>query len=142
VVTKFGSVPDFYNRLTSLMTALPEGWLQHPWVIESLANVSYGMTQLTDRWSGTGIAIRLAITGSLTPGPATYLATATYPDTAEAVGFGTGSVAQLLLAGEIDQPGVWPVEQALSTAQFRAAMTTRGFEIQQHWPSVPTHSGC
>ena len=140
VITKFGSLPDFYNRLTGLMTRLPAGWLQSPVVIESLSQISYAMTQVTDRFSGTGIAMRLAIDGQHHGQAATYLATATYPDTAAAAGYGTGSVAQLVLSGQLSRPGVWPVEQALPTSLFEKTLAARGLMINvrlSRSPSVP-----
>ncbi|NEP17807.1 MAG: NAD-dependent epimerase/dehydratase family protein [Leptolyngbya sp. SIO4C1] len=126
IITKFGSLPDYYNRLTHAMTKLPKGWLLNPTVIEALSHISYAMTQVSDRISGTGIAMRFAISGRKANEPKTYLVTATHPDTAQIAGYGTGSVAQLLLAGELSKPGVWPVEQSVATAQFEQAMAQRG----------------
>ena len=131
VITKFGSLPDVYNRLTGLMTLLPHGWLQRPAVVEFLSQVSYAMTQVTDRFSGTGIAMRLALQGYQQERPVTYLATATHADTAEAAGFGTGGVAELVLAGQLEKPGVWPVEQVLSTELFEETLAERGLTIYQ-----------
>ncbi|MEM6252737.1 MAG: saccharopine dehydrogenase NADP-binding domain-containing protein [Cyanobacteria bacterium P01_D01_bin.156] len=129
VITKFGSLPDGYNRLTGLMTHLPPSWLKNSTVVEFLSQVSYAMTQVSDRFSGTGIAMRLAIQGHRHGVPATYLATATHPDTAATAGYGTGSVAQLILDGRLVQPGVWPVEQALSTSLFEETLAERQFSI-------------
>jgi len=50
-------------------------------------------------------------------------------DTAVAAGFGTGTVAQLILEGKLKQPGIYPVEQALSTELFANAMNSRQVEI-------------
>ncbi|MBE9068706.1 saccharopine dehydrogenase NADP-binding domain-containing protein [Leptolyngbya cf. ectocarpi LEGE 11479] len=129
VITKFGSLPDIYNHLTSWMTLLPAGWLKTSAAIEFLSQVSYAMTQVTDRFSGTGIAMRLAIQGQHQGQSATYLATLTHPDTAEAAGYGTGSIAQLLLSGQLSLPGVWPVEQALPTSLFEQTLAARNLEI-------------
>ncbi|NEQ49968.1 MAG: NAD(P)H-binding protein [Leptolyngbya sp. SIO3F4] len=131
VITKFGSLPDTYNRLTGAMTLLPFGWLKQPAIIEFLSQVSYAMTQVTDRFSGTGIAMRLAIEGDYQSQTVTYLATATHPDTAEAAGYGTGGIAQLLLSGQLSKPGVWPVEQALPTSLFEKTLTERKLNINQ-----------
>lgn len=135
VITKFGSLPDLYNRLTGLMTLLPPDWLKQS--VEFLSQVSYAMTQVTDRFSGTGIAMRLEIQGQHQGQSATYLATGTHPDTAEAAGYGTGSVAQLLLSGQLVQPGVWPVEQALPTELFEKTLAERKLSISQ---SISLHS--
>ena len=129
VVTKFGSLPDIYNRLMHLMMAMPPSWLKRPAMVEFLSQVSYAMTQVTDRFSGTGIAMRLAIQGQLHGKAATYLATATHSDTAEAAGYGTGRIAQLVLSGELSCPGVWPVERALPTVLFEKALAERGLVV-------------
>jgi saccharopine dehydrogenase-like NADP-dependent oxidoreductase len=34
-----------------------------------------------------------------------------------------------MLNGKLSKPGVWPVEQALSTPLFEATMQSRGLEI-------------
>lgn len=140
VVTKFGSLPDAYNRLTHLMTVLPPNWLQHPATIEFLSQVSYTMTQVTDRFSGTGIAIRLAIQGQHQGQSTTYLATATHPDTAEAAGYGTGSIAQLMLSDQLSLPGVWSVEQALPTSLFEKTLAARGLTIHSELCPNSEHS--
>jgi saccharopine dehydrogenase-like NADP-dependent oxidoreductase len=46
-----------------------------------------------------------------------------------AAGAGTGSLAQLMLMGKLQQPGVWPVEQALSTELFEQTMQSRNIKI-------------
>lgn len=130
VITKFGSLPDIYNRLTGLMTLLPPSWLKQQTTVEFLSQVSYAMTQVTDRFSGTGIAIRLAITGKYQGQSATYLATATHPDTATTAGYGTGSIAQLILSKQLAQPGVWPVEQVLPTPLFEKTLAARRLDIK------------
>lgn len=129
VITKFGSLPDTYNRLTGWMTLMPTTWLQTPAVIEFLSQVSYAMTQVTNPFSGTGIAVRLAIQGQHQGQSATYLAMLTHPDTAEAAGYGTGSIAQLLLSRQLSLPGVWPVEQALPTSLFEQTLAERKLAI-------------
>lgn len=133
-VTKFGSVPDYYNHLTWLVAhRLPKAWLKSPTVIEFLSQVSYQMTRVTDRFSQTGIAMRVAIAGIQDGRPADYLCTFEHPDTARAAGHGTGSLAQLILSGQLQQPGVWPVEQALPTPLFQAMMAARSLSVQQRW---------
>jgi saccharopine dehydrogenase-like NADP-dependent oxidoreductase len=52
-----------------------------------------------------------------------------HDNTAVAAGAGTGSIAELMLMGKLDKPGVWPVEQALSTELFERTMQSRGIEI-------------
>ncbi|MDJ0706143.1 MAG: saccharopine dehydrogenase NADP-binding domain-containing protein [Leptolyngbyaceae cyanobacterium MO_188.B28] len=132
VVTKFGSLPDFYNHLTWLMAHwIPKPWLRSPKMVEFLAQVSYRMTEVTDRFSGIDIAMRVDITGEKDGRPARYCSTAAHGDTAIAAGYGTGAIAQLILAGELQTPGVWPVEQALSTELFEKTLKQRGLEIQQ-----------
>ena len=54
VVTKFGSYPDYYNRLTWLMARTPGNFLKNERVIEALARISYRMTEFTDARTGVG----------------------------------------------------------------------------------------
>ncbi|MFE4107058.1 saccharopine dehydrogenase family protein [Almyronema epifaneia] len=132
VVTKFGSLPNFYNYLTWLMAhAVPKNWLRQPQTVELLAKASYQMTQVSDRLSGTGIAMRADIDGQKHGKSAHYCSTLVHADTAIAAGYGTGSVAQLMLAGELHQPGVWPIEQALTTDLFEQTLRQRGVTIER-----------
>lgn len=127
VVTKFGSRPDLYNHLTWLMARLPQAWLT-PARLETLAQISYAMTQVSDRFSGTGIAMRVDVTGQWQRQPTTTTLTFTHPDTAAAVGAGTGLVAQQILGG-FRQPGVWPIEQTLSTHALTVGLEQRGLTV-------------
>ncbi|MEM6593017.1 MAG: saccharopine dehydrogenase NADP-binding domain-containing protein [Cyanobacteria bacterium P01_C01_bin.73] len=132
IITKFGSVPDIYNHLTWLMAhGVPKKWLAKPETIEFLAETSYWMTTLSDRFSGVGLAMQADIHGSRAGQSARFISNMVYPDTAAAAGYGTGSLAQLLLSGQWQQPGVWPVERSLPTDLFEKAMAQRGLEIQQ-----------
>lgn len=64
IITKFGVVPDFYNHATwSMAHLLPSAVLQSRATVEFLSNVSYSMTSVTDRFSGTGVAMRCDIRG-------------------------------------------------------------------------------
>lgn len=130
LVTKFGSVPDLYNHLTGIVARLPKSWLRLPWVIEALAQISYRMTQWSDRWSGVGVAIQVDITGQRQGQPATYKATLSHPHTATAAACGVGMVAQAILEGRIQQPGVYPVERILTTPAFEQAIAQRGLDLQ------------
>ena len=50
VITKFGSVPDFYNHLTWIAAHIfPSSWLKNPGGIEFLSHVSHIMTDVSDR---------------------------------------------------------------------------------------------
>jgi saccharopine dehydrogenase-like NADP-dependent oxidoreductase len=132
VVTKFGSVPNFYNYLTwALAHKFPKSWLQHPAVLEFMAWGSYTTTRMTDPFSGVGVGIRSYVTGTRAGQPWSACSTLALPDTAVAAGYGTGSIAQLLLNGALQQPGVWTVEEALSTSQFQQVMAQRGVKIPQ-----------
>ncbi|GAB4286582.1 MAG: saccharopine dehydrogenase NADP-binding domain-containing protein [Oscillatoriaceae cyanobacterium] len=130
VITKFGSIPDFYNYLTWMVAQLPSGWLKKPEMVEFLSQISYAMTQVTDRLTGVGIAMQLQVTGLKDRQPGRIIATFCHDNTATAAGAGTGSVAELLLSGELQKPGVWPVEQAVTTPLFQRTMQARGMEIQ------------
>ncbi len=133
VITKFGSVPNFYNYLTWLAAHwFPKRLIQHPKAIEFLAHVSHRMTRITDRFSGIGVAIRLEVSGQKDGQPVLVYSTFVQPDTAIAAGYGAGSIAQLLLSGQLKQPGVWPVEEVLPTPLFEQSMQARGVKIEFH----------
>lgn len=134
VITKFGSVPDFYNYLTWWVAKVwPTSWIKNGNVIEFLANVSHKMTNFTDNFSGIGVAIRSEVTGKKDGKSAIFCSTLVHKNTAVAAGYGTGSLAQLILEGKLTKPGVWPVEQALPTNLFEETMESRGITIQRDW---------
>jgi saccharopine dehydrogenase-like NADP-dependent oxidoreductase len=131
VITKFGSVPDFYNHLTWMAAHLfPSPVLKNPAAIEFLAHVSHRMTSVSDRVSGIGVAIRSEVTGQKAGKSSRVCSTLVHENTSIAAGAGTGSLAELMLAGKLNKPGVWPVEQALSTELFEQTMQSRGIKIQ------------
>lgn len=130
VITKFGSIPDWYNHLTWITAhVFPESWVTSPKGIEFFANVSYFMTKVTDGFSGIGVAMRAEITGEKDGQEKKYCATMTHDNTAIAAGMGTGAIAQLILEGRLSQPGIYPVEQALSTSLFNEIMKSRNIKI-------------
>jgi saccharopine dehydrogenase-like NADP-dependent oxidoreductase len=130
VITKFGSIPDWYNHLTWITAHIfPQAWVTSPQGIEFFAQVSYAMTKVTDRFSGIGVAMRAEITGYRDSQPCRYCSTMVHHDTAIAAGAGTGAIAQLILEGRLKQPGIYPVEQALSTELFVEMMNSRGISI-------------
>ena len=131
IVTKFGSVPDYYNRLTWLMARAPGNLLKNNRVIEALSRISYRMTEVTDRYTGVGIAMRMEISGEKEGKPATYISTIEHEDTAYCAGCGTGAIAQLILNGTLSKPGVWPVEQSLPTPLFEQTLEQRQLTIKQ-----------
>jgi saccharopine dehydrogenase-like NADP-dependent oxidoreductase len=134
VITKFGSFPDFYNHLTWIAAHwFPKTLMQQRWAIEFLARVSHFMTDVTNPFSGIGVAIRSEVTGRKNGERVGYCSTLIHENTAIASGCGTGSIAQLLLEGKLEKPGVWPVEQALPTKLFEQTMQSRGIEIHQMW---------
>ncbi|MBF2073283.1 MAG: saccharopine dehydrogenase NADP-binding domain-containing protein [Synechococcales cyanobacterium C42_A2020_086] len=134
VITKFGSVPDLYNHLTWMAAHwLPSALMRHSGAIEFLSKVSHAMTQVSDRFSGIGVAMRAEVQGEKQGQLARYCATFAHENTAVAAGYGVGSIAQLLLAGQLQQPGVWSVEQALPTPLFEQTLQQRGVQIQQEW---------
>ncbi len=130
VITKFGSIPDFYNYLTWIAAHLFPKWLmQRHSMIEFLAYVSHFMTDITNIFSGISVVVRAEVTGKKNGETAIYSATIIHKNTAVASGCGAGSVAQLLLDGKVSQSGVYPVEQILPTDLFLQAMQSRGIEI-------------
>lgn len=134
VITKFGSVPDFYNHLTWIAAHIFPKWLMQRYsMIEFLSHVSHFMTDVTNRFSGIGVAVRAEVTGQKNGKTAIYYATVVHKNAAIASGYGTGSVAQLLLDGKLKKPGVYPVEEALPTDLFIQVMQSRGIEIIHNW---------
>lgn len=134
VIVKFGSAPDLYNRLTSMVAnRFPAKLVQNPGTVEFLSKVSYAMTSVTDRFSGIGVAMRAEVSGARAGTLVRSCSTFVHDNTATAAGYGTGSLAELVLSGQLSKPGVWAVEQALPTHLFEQAMQSRGVTIQQHW---------
>lgn len=130
VVTKFGSIPDWYNHLTWITAhVFPENWVTSPRGIEFFSKVSYAMTNVTDRFSGIGVAMRAEITGEKDGEKKRYCATMVHDNTAIAAGAGTGAIAQSILEGKLNKPGIYPVEQALSTSLFMEVMKSRDINI-------------
>ncbi|RZM79707.1 saccharopine dehydrogenase family protein [Leptolyngbya iicbica] len=131
VITKFGVVPDFYNRATWLTAhGLPKSVLQHPNTVEFLARISYWMTEVSDRFTGTGVAIRCDIQGTQAGETVHHHSAFVHDSAAIAAGIGAGYIAELLLSGELAQPGVYPVEQAVTTSQLLDALTRRQLSLQ------------
>lgn len=134
VITKFGSVPDFYNHLTWIAAHIfPKQLMQQKSAIEFLAHVSHFMTDVTNPFSGIGVTVRSEITGHKDDKIATFCSTLVHENTAVASGCGTGSIAQLLLDGKLKKPGVSPVEEALPTDLFEQIMQSRGIDISHEW---------
>ncbi len=134
VITKFGSIPDFYNHLTWIAAHIfPKPLMKQRGAIEFLSYVSHFMTDVTNRFSGIGVAVRSEVTGLKNGEIAIYCSTLVHENTAVASGCGTGSIGQLLLEGKLNKPGVWPVEEALSTDLFEYAMQSRKIKIHHHW---------
>lgn len=132
VITKFGSVPEIYNGITwALAHWMPKPWLQNRRMIEFLSWGGFVTTQFTDRFSGIGVAMRSAVTGMREGQPTQAVSTLVLPDTAIAAGYGTGSIAQLILTQALDKPGVWPVEAAILTPLFQKTMVQRGVQVEQ-----------
>ncbi|WP_414563834.1 MULTISPECIES: saccharopine dehydrogenase family protein [unclassified Anabaena] len=138
VITKFGSIPDFYNHLTWIAAHVFPKWLmQRRYMIEFLSRVSHSMTDVTNNFSGIGVAVRSEVTGKKNGATAVYCSTLIHENTAVASGCGTGSIAQLLLEGKLKKPGVAPVEEVLPTDLFIQAMHSRGIEMNHDWLSKP-----
>ena len=132
VITKFGSYPDLYNHLTWITAHIfPRSVVQSKPGIEFFSKVSYFMTLVSDRFSGIGVAMRSEITGKKDGKNAQFLSTMLHENTAIAAGIGTGTIAELILSGKLNKPGIWPVERALATNLFIKAMNSRKIEIKQ-----------
>lgn len=132
VITKFGSVPEIYNGITwALAHWMPKTWLKDRRMIEFLSWGGFVTTQFTDRFSGVGVAMRSAVTGMRAGQPTQAVSTLVLPDTAIAAGYGTGSIAQMILTQALEKPGVWPVEAAIPTSLFQQTMAERHVQIEQ-----------
>lgn len=129
IVTKFGSVPDYYNRLTWLMARAPRAFLKRNFVIEALSRISYRMTEFTDPYTGVGIVMRVEINGTKDGEATQFISTFDHDDTAYCAGCGTGAIAQLILSDRLSKPGVWAVEEALPTPLFEETFAQRKLEI-------------
>ncbi len=133
VITKFSSVPDFYNHMTWITAHVFPKWLmRHGATIEFLSHVSHFMTNVTNPFTGIGVAVRAEVTGEKNGKQATFHSTLIHENTAKASAIGTGSIAELLLKDELKKPGVWAVEQALPTDLFVKAMESRLIDIKHH----------
>ncbi|MEL6882800.1 MAG: saccharopine dehydrogenase, partial [Cyanobacteria bacterium J06607_10] len=60
-----------------------------------------------------------------------YVATFDHEDTAFCAGCGTGAIAQLILSNRLQKPGVWPVEQALTTELFLETLHQRKLSVKK-----------
>ena len=91
------------------------------------------MTDVTDKFSGIGVAIRSEVTGIKDGQTRSYCSTLAHENTSVAAGYGTGSIAELLLGGKLKKSGVHPVEEALTTDLFEETMQSRGIKLHQQW---------
>jgi saccharopine dehydrogenase-like NADP-dependent oxidoreductase len=134
VTTKFGTSPDFYNVLT-WMTAhwFPKQLMRQPQFIEALAHISHNMASVTNRFSGVGVTMRVDILGQKDGKDAHYYSTFVHNNAAIATGIGTGSISELILSEQIRKPGVWPVEQAVTTPLWENLLNSRELLVEQHW---------
>jgi saccharopine dehydrogenase-like NADP-dependent oxidoreductase len=136
VITKFGSIPDFYNHLTWIAAHIFPKWLiRRGYMIEFLSHVSHSMTDFTNIFTGIGVAVRAEVTGEKDGQTVVYAATLLHENTAVASGIGTGSIAKLILEGKLKHPGVSPVEAALPTSLFTEIVQEREIQISSHWAS-------
>ena len=130
VVTKFGVDPHFYNRLTWMASHwFPKPVLRSGNVVEFLSQVSHRMTSVTDKFSGIGVRMRAKVTGFKDGKPATHTSILIHENTTVACGIGTGSLAELMVAGLVHQPGVWTVDEALPTSLFEKVMASRNLQL-------------
>ncbi|ANV84007.1 saccharopine dehydrogenase [Picosynechococcus sp. PCC 7003] len=138
VVTKFGSLPNFYNQLTRAITLLPEPLRQHPRIIQGLSKISYGMTKLTDSFTGVGVAMRAIVSGTKDGTPQQVTVDFVHEHTAIAAGLGVAIVAELLLTEQVSKPGLFPVEQMIPTELFMAM--AEKYNLQLSWSITPRRS--
>lgn len=134
ITVKFGTIPDLYNHLTWMVANwFPSVLTERAEFIQVMSRISRAMTTISDRFSGTGVAVQAEVIGQKANKPVRYYSTFTHPDAATATGLGAGSIAQLILSGELTKPGVWTVEQSLPTHLFEQVMRQRGMAISDRW---------
>jgi saccharopine dehydrogenase-like NADP-dependent oxidoreductase len=134
VTTKFGTSPNFYNILTWITAHwFPKQLMQQPRFIEALAHISHSMASVTNRFSGLGVAMRVDITGQKNGKAAHYYSTFVHDNAAIATGIGTGSISELILSEQIKKPGVWSVEEAVTTPLWEKILNSRELLVEQHW---------
>jgi saccharopine dehydrogenase-like NADP-dependent oxidoreductase len=132
ITVKFGVKPDFYNHLTWMAAHwFPPALMRQPAAIDFLSRTSARMTSITDRFSGTGVAVKVEVIGQKDGRCVGYYAGIVGNDAAIATGCGAGIIAELILSGKIAKPGVWTPEQVLPTNLFREAMQSRDMAIEQ-----------
>lgn len=129
VITKFGSVPDIYNQLTRAVALLPQGFLKDRRVINGLSKISYGMTLVSDRLTGVGVAMRAIVTGVRDGQPLQIQVDFSHGNTAIAAGRGVGMAAELLLQQAITKKGIFPIEQIIPSDLFLALAKKRNLAI-------------
>ncbi|OKH18785.1 saccharopine dehydrogenase family protein [[Limnothrix rosea] IAM M-220] len=129
VITKFGSIPHIYNQLTRAMTLLPAGMLKKTQVIKGLSKISYGMTQVSDRLTGVGVAMRAIVTGTKDGKSQKITIDFVHEHTAIAAGQGVGLIAELLLTDQLKKKGFYPVEQIIPSPLFLKLAKKRNMSI-------------
>jgi saccharopine dehydrogenase-like NADP-dependent oxidoreductase len=106
-------------------------------MMEFLSHISLKMTEITNLFTGVGVAIRAEITGKINDQTAIYRVNLVHKNTAIAAGLGVGTIAKLLLENQLKYPGVAPVEIVLPTNLFRQNMQQRNVTIDAIWLKNP-----
>jgi saccharopine dehydrogenase-like NADP-dependent oxidoreductase len=136
ITTKFGIFPNFYNHMTGIAARwLPKAIIEQPPVIELLSHLTYRLTAISDRFSGTGVAVRVEVTGEKAGRPARYYSTLVHENAALATGCGVSAIAEQILSDQLTKPGVWTPEQILPTNLFETAMQDRGIKLSNYFSS-------
>ncbi|NER06500.1 MAG: saccharopine dehydrogenase, partial [Okeania sp. SIO3C4] len=73
------------------------------------------------------VAIQAKVIGKKSGQKADFCSSIIHKDTATVTGIGAGGIAELILSGKLHKPGVWSVENSLSTELFEQVMQSRGF---------------
>ncbi|MFO5528557.1 MAG: saccharopine dehydrogenase, partial [Cuspidothrix sp.] len=111
--------------------------MQQPNMMEFLSHISLKMTDITNLFTGVGVAIRAEITGKINDQTAIYCVNLVHENAAIAAGLGVGTIAKLLLDNQLKYPGVIPVEIVLPTKLFRRNMQQRNVKIEASWLKNP-----
>ena len=96
-------------------------------VLQRYISRIWNVSQVTDKYSGTGVVIQAKVIGKKSGAKDNFCSSLIYEDTATVTGIGTGGIAELILSRKLNKPGVWSVENSVSTELFEQVMQSRGF---------------
>lgn len=121
--SKFGSIPEIWNWATMALAMSPERYRTDRAFLDRAAEWSLPKVHRIDQRVGAALGIRIEVRS---PDGAHEVTLFHADSTVEAVGWATGIAAAMVLAGEIDAPGVLLPETHIPPAPYAARLVTRG----------------